>query len=88
ADRVRSARGSSGDGYTGQAAIARLHEAAGSGTAVTVSVVDAQGRSTSRLVIPVSVAGGRIEGVEPDSAEAVTLPLHRVISVADVDPTR
>lgn len=88
ADRVRSARGSSGDGYTGEAAIARLHEAAGSGTAVTVSVVDAQGRSTSRLVIPVSVAGGRIEGVEPDSAEAVTLPLHRVISVADVDPTR
>lgn len=88
ADRVRSARGGSGDGYTGEAAIARLHEAAGSGTAVTVSVVDAQGRSTSRLVIPVSVAGGRIEGVEPDSAEAVTLPLHRVISVADVDPTR
>ncbi|WP_234414844.1 hypothetical protein [Dietzia sp. JS16-p6b] len=55
---------------------------------MTVSVVDAQGRSTSRLVVPVSVAGGRIEGIEPDSAEAVSLPLHRVISVADVDPTR
>ncbi|MFN3338166.1 MAG: helicase-associated domain-containing protein [Dietzia sp.] len=88
ADRVRSARGGSGNGYTGESAIARLHEAAGSGTAVTVSVVDAQGRSTSRLIIPASVAGGRIEGIEPDSAEAVTLPLHRVISVADVDPTR
>ncbi|MEH6820882.1 MAG: helicase-associated domain-containing protein [Dietzia psychralcaliphila] len=88
ADRVRSARGGSGSGYTGESAIARLHEAAGSGTAVTVSVVDAQGRSTSRLIIPASVAGGRIEGVEPDSAEAVTLPLHRVISVSDVDPTR
>ncbi|EYT63074.1 hypothetical protein H483_0108910 [Dietzia sp. UCD-THP] len=88
ADRVRAARGPSGGGYSGEAAIARLHEAAGSGTAVTVSVVDAQGRSTSRLVVPVSVAGGRIEGVEPDSAEAVSLPLHRVISVSDVDPTR
>ena len=88
ADRVRSVRGGPGSGYTGEAAIARLHEAAGSGTAVTVSVVDAQGRSTSWLIIPATVTGGRIEGIEPDSAEAVTLPLHRVISVADVDPTR
>ena len=88
ADRVRSARGGSGPGYTGEAAIARLHEAASTGTAVTVSVVDAQGRSTSRIVVPALVAGGRIEGVEPDSAETVTLPLHRVISVADLDPTR
>ena len=94
-DRVRSARsGGSGSGsegagaYTGEAAIARLHEAASTGTAVTVSVVDAQGRSTVRLVVPASVGGGRIEGIEPDTAEAVTLPLHRVISVADVDPTR
>ena len=96
-DRVRSARsggsgsGSGSDGagaYTGEAAIARLHEAASTGTAVTVSVVDAQGRSTVRLVVPASVGGGRIEGIEPDTAEAVTLPLHRVISVADVDPTR
>ena len=88
ADRVRSARGGTGAGYTGEAAIARLHEAASTGTAVTVSVVDAQGRSTSRIVVPASVAGGRIEGIEPDSAETVTLPLHRVISVADLDPTR
>ena len=88
ADRVRSARGGTGTGYTGEAAIARLHEAAGTGAAVTVSVVDAQGRSTSRLIIPATVTGGRIEGIEPDSAEPVTLPLHRVISVADLDPTR
>ncbi|KAA0916914.1 helicase-associated domain-containing protein [Dietzia sp. ANT_WB102] len=88
ADRVRSARGASGGAYTGEAAIARLHDAASTGTAVTVSVVDAQGRSTSRLLVPASVAGGRIEGIEPDSAEPVTLPLHRVISVSDVDPTR
>ena len=88
ADRVRSARGRSGGGYTGEAAIARLHEAANTGTAVTVSVVDAQGRSTSRLLVPATVAGGRIEGIEPDSAEPVVLPLHRVISVSDVDPTR
>ena len=88
ADRVRSARGKSGGGYTGEAAIARLHEAASTGTAVTVSVVDAQGRSTSRLLVPATVAGGRIEGIEPDSAEPVVLPLHRVISVSDVDPTR
>ncbi|UVE94968.1 helicase-associated domain-containing protein [Dietzia sp. B32] len=88
ADRVRSARGASGGAYTGEAAIARLHEAASTGTAVTVSVVDAQGRSTSRLLVPASVGGGRIEGIEPDSAEPVTLPLHRVISVSDVDPTR
>ena len=45
-------------------------------------------RSTVRLVVPASVGGGRIEGIEPDTAETVTLPLHRVISVADVDPTR
>lgn len=88
ADRVRSARGGAGAGYTGEAAIARLHEAASTGTAVTVSVVDAQGRSTSRLIIPATVTGGRIEGIEPESAEPVTLPLHRVISVADLDPTR
>lgn len=88
ADRVRSARGASGGAYTGEAAIARLHDAASTGTAVTVSVVDAQGRSTARLLVPASVGGGRIEGIEPDSAEPVTLPLHRVISVSDVDPTR
>ncbi|HBD21979.1 MAG TPA: hypothetical protein DC059_05045, partial [Dietzia sp.] len=88
ADRVRSARGTSGGAYTGEAAIARLHDAASTGTAVTVSVVDAQGRSTARLLVPASVGGGRIEGIEPDSAEPVTLPLHRVISVSDVDPTR
>lgn len=88
ADRVRSARGGSGGAYTGEAAIARLHDAASTGTAVTVSVVDAQGRSTARLVVPASVGGGRVEGIEPDSAEPVTLPLHRVISVADVEPTR
>ncbi len=96
ADRVRSARSGTGAGggpggsgaYTGEAAIARLHEAASTRTAVTVAVVDAQGRSTVRLVVPATVAGGRIEGIEPDTAEAVTLPLHRVISVADVDPTR
>lgn len=87
ADRVRAARGGSG-AHTGEAAVARLHEAARAGTAVTVAVVDAQGRSTSRLLVPASVGGGRIEGVEPDSADTVTLPLHRVISVADVDPTR
>lgn len=88
ADRVRSASGSDGTTHTGQAAVARLHEAAHSGTALTVSVVDAQGRSTSRLIVPSTVGGGRIEGIEPESAEPVTLPLHRVISVADVDPTR
>ena len=88
ADRVRSARGPSGGAYTGEAAVARLHEAARTGSAVTVSVVDAQGRATSRLLVPASVGGGRIEGVEPESAEPVSLPLHRVISVADVDPTR
>lgn len=92
ADRVRSARSGGGPGgpggYTGEAAIARLHEAASTGTAVTVTVANAQGRSTVRLIVPATVAGGRIEGIEPDTAEAVTLPLHRVISVADVDPTR
>lgn len=88
ADRVRAAGRGSGAGHTGEAAVARLHEAARTGTAVTVSVVDAQGRSTSRLLVPASVGGGRVEGIEPDSAEPVTLPLHRVIAVADVDPTR
>ncbi|WP_314038544.1 helicase-associated domain-containing protein [Dietzia sp. CH92] len=88
ADRVRSARGATAGAYTGEAAIARLHEAAGTGTAVTVSVVDSAGRSTARLVVPATVGGGRIEGIEPDSAEPVVLPLHRVISVSDVEPTR
>lgn len=88
ADRVRAAGGDSDTGHTGEAAVARLHEAARAGTAVMVSVVDAQGRSTSRLVIPASVSGGRVVGVEPGSAETVVLPLHRVIAVVDVDPTR
>lgn len=88
ADRVRAAGRGSGAGHTGEAAVARLHEAARTGTAVMVSVVDAQGRSMTRLVVPASVGGGRVEGVEPDSAAPVTLPLHRVIAVADVDPTR
>src|SRR5699024_687234 len=58
ADRVRSASSGSGAALTGEAAVARLHEAARSGTAVTVSVVDAQGRSTARLLVPASVGGG------------------------------
>lgn len=88
ADRVRSASAGDGSTHTGEAAVARLHEAAHSRTAVTVSVVDAQGRATARLIVPATVSGGRIEGIEPESAEPITLPLHRVISVADVAPTR
>jgi len=83
ADRAQAARSGTGVRRTGEAAVAYLHDSAETGRPLAVSVVDPDGRAATRLVVPVSVGGGRVEGVDPETSEPVVLPLHRVIAVAD-----
>jgi predicted DNA-binding transcriptional regulator YafY len=53
---------------------------------VWLGYVDAQGRSTSRVVEPRGVEGGFITAWDHLRQEDRTFALHRVTGVADVEP--
>lgn len=72
-------RNASGTGDT-SATLALLSEAARGGRPVWIGLVDAHGTATQRVVTPVRLSGGMLEG---DSAER--FPLHRITSAALVD---
>lgn len=72
-------RNASGSGDT-SATLALLSEAARGGRQVWIGLVDAHGTATQRVVTPVRLSGGVLEG---DSAER--FPLHRITSAALVD---
>ena len=65
--------------------LAFLQDAARQGRQVWVGYVDAQGRSTSRVVEPRSVEGGYVTAYDHLRREDRTFSIHRVTGVADVE---
>ena len=65
--------------------LAFLQDAARERRQVWIGYVDAQGRSTSRVVEPRSVEGGYVTAYDHLRQEDRTFSLHRVTGVADVE---
>lgn len=84
AERAAGAAGASGGAgrKTGLAAVSMLHEAAESSTAVAIAVVDAAGRTSSGMLLPLRVAAGRVSGIDPLTEEHREYALARIISVS------
>ncbi|WP_227984498.1 helicase-associated domain-containing protein [Nocardia spumae] len=53
---------------------------------VRIGYVDAQGVATARIVEPVRVAGGQLDATDPDTGAIRHFTLHRIASVALVEP--
>ncbi|WP_245694238.1 helicase-associated domain-containing protein [Actinopolyspora mzabensis] len=62
-----------------------LREAARQSHSVWLGFVDAQGGATQRIVRPVSVGGGVLQGFDSTRDELGDFPLHRITSVAVVE---
>ncbi len=75
------AKGGSGR-RTGIAAVSMLHEAAETSRPVAIAVVDAAGRTSSGMLLPLRVAAGRVSGVDPLTEEHREYALARIISVS------
>ena len=65
--------------------LAFLQEAAREGQQVWIGYVDAQGRSTSRVVEPRSVEGGFVAAYDHLRSEDRTFAVHRITGVAAID---
>ena len=65
--------------------LAFLQDAARDGRQVWIGYVDAQGRSTSRVVQPRSVEGGFVSAYDHLRAEDRTFAVHRITGVASID---
>ncbi len=65
--------------------LAFLQQAAREGRQVWLGYVDAQGRSTSRVVEPRTVEGGYVTAYDHLRQEDRTFSVHRVTGVADLD---
>ncbi len=83
--RGRTVAASAGLGANTADTMALLQEAARSQRSVWVGLVDAHGVASQRVIEPVRVGGGILEGRDPASAEIRRLPLHRITSAALVD---
>jgi Helicase conserved C-terminal domain len=57
-----------------------LQGAAHAGTSVCIGYVDSHGVASKRIVQPVSVGGGVLEGVDRSTAQLRRFPLHRITS--------
>jgi hypothetical protein len=76
--------GRTGGSATGDV-LAFLQQAARDGRQVWLGYVDAQGRSTSRVVEPRAVEGGYVMAYDHLRSEDRTFALHRITGVAEVD---
>ena len=65
--------------------LAFLQDAAREGRQVWLGYVDAQGRSTSRVVEPQSVEGGYVTAYDHLRQENRTFSVHRITGVAEVE---
>jgi hypothetical protein len=59
-----------------------LQDAAHTGSSVCIGYVDSHGVATRRIVRPVSVGGGVLEGIDRRADELCRFPLHRITSAA------
>lgn len=67
------------------ATLALLQDAARQRRSVWLGFVDAHGGATQRVVEPVNVGGGVLQGFEQGREEMGNFPLHRITSVAVVE---
>ena len=74
-----------GSRAAGMATVAVLQQAARSRRSVWIGYVDAQGVASQRVVEPVSVGAGVLEGFDSASAQIRSFALHRITSVALVE---
>ncbi|HVX45684.1 MAG TPA: helicase C-terminal domain-containing protein, partial [Mycobacteriales bacterium] len=76
---------SSVPGVTTAATLTVLQNAVRAGTAVWLGYVNAQGASSQRIVEPVQVGGGFLQGFDHKRQEVRTFALHRITSVAALE---
>jgi hypothetical protein len=62
-----------------------LREAVDRDLVVELTVVDGEGRSSTRLLRPRQISDGTVRGVDPVSAEAIAVPIPRVSAVRRAD---
>src|SRR4051812_9057149 len=74
-----------GPGVTTAGTLELLSRAVREGIPVWLGYVDAQGSGSQRVVRPVSLAGGFLQGYDERRGEARTFAVHRITSVALVD---
>ncbi|MGY1600884.1 helicase-associated domain-containing protein [Geodermatophilus sp. SYSU D00815] len=72
-------------GVTTAGTLELLSRAVREGLPVWLGYVDAQGSGSQRVVRPVSLAGGFLQGFDERRGEARTFAVHRITSVALVD---
>jgi hypothetical protein len=70
-----------GSGPTGDT-LGLLRDAAHAGRNVCIGYVDSHGVRSRRIVRPVSVGGGILEGIDRRADELLRFPLHRITSAA------
>jgi predicted DNA-binding transcriptional regulator YafY len=71
----------SGSAPTGDT-LGLLRDAAHAGRNVCIGYVDSHGVRSRRIVRPVSVGGGILEGIDRRADELLQFPLHRITSAA------
>jgi hypothetical protein len=69
-------------GVTTASTLELLSRAVREGTPVWLGYVDAQGSGSQRVVQPVSLAGGFLQGYDERRGESRTFAVHRITSVA------
>ncbi|WP_285508110.1 helicase-associated domain-containing protein [Actinokineospora sp. NBRC 105648] len=84
--RGRSVSAAAGSGANTAETMALLQEATRTQQSVWVGLVDAHGVASQRVIEPLRVGGGILEGRDPSTAEIRRLPLHRITSAALVEP--
>ena len=65
--------------------LAMLTQAAGSGEALWIGYVDAEGRATQRVVEPVAVQGGYLNAYDHLRGAVRSFAVHRITGVSALD---
>jgi predicted DNA-binding transcriptional regulator YafY len=72
-------------GVTTASTLELLSRAVSAGLPIWLGYVDAQGSGSQRVVRPVSLAGGFLQGYDERRGENSTFAVHRITSVALVE---
>ena len=72
-------------GVTSAATMALLRQAIRAGQRVLLGVVDPDGTTSRRTILPISLAGGFVRGHESATQRLQSFPLHRLTAVSVVD---
>jgi XPB/Ssl2-like helicase family protein len=81
-DAAPTARGHAVGAVSTVATLELLQDAAHAGTNVCIGYVDSHGVASRRIVRPVSVGGGVLQGIDRGGDELRRFPLHRITSAA------